>query len=54
MSAAMMVGPVLITSTVIGHGPAGWAIPTALFAVSGAAMLPAVRWVERRRATGTI
>ncbi|MFD9821213.1 MFS transporter [Streptomyces violascens] len=54
MSAAMMVGPALITSTAIGHGPAGWAIPTALFAVSGAAMLPAVRWAERRRAAGTI
>ncbi|MFG1805127.1 MFS transporter [Streptomyces sp. NPDC049040] len=52
-SAGMMLGPALITSVAIGHGPLGWAVPGALFALSGAAMVPAVRWAERRRAHRT-
>jgi MFS family permease len=48
-SAGMMAGPAVVTATAIGHGPAGWAVPAALFALSGAAMVPAVRWAERRR-----
>lgn len=48
-SAGMMLGPALITATAIGHGPVGWAVPAALFALSGTAMVPAVRWAERRR-----
>ncbi|MBY8880005.1 MFS transporter [Actinacidiphila acidipaludis] len=48
-SAGMMAGPAVVTATAIGHGPLGWAVPAALFALSGAAMVPAVRWAERRR-----
>nr|WSX78426.1 MFS transporter [Streptomyces sp. NBC_00899] len=48
-SAGLMVGPAVVTATAIAHGPAGWAVPAALFAVGGAAMVPAVRWAERRR-----
>jgi MFS family permease len=48
-SAGLMIGPAVVTATAIAHGPAGWAVPAALFAVSGAAMVPAVRWAERRR-----
>jgi hypothetical protein len=44
-----MLGPALVTAAAVGHGPAGWAVPAALFALSGAAMVPAVRWAERRR-----
>lgn len=48
-SAGLMLGPAVVTTTAIGHGPLGWSVPAALFAVSGAAMVPAVRWAERRR-----
>jgi MFS family permease len=47
MSGAMMLGPVLITWLVIGHGWLGWAALAALFAVTGLAMAPAVRWAKR-------
>lgn len=48
-SAGMMAGPAVVTATAVDHGPLGWAVPAALFALSGAAMVPAVRWAERRR-----
>ncbi|WP_225849046.1 MFS transporter [Streptomyces sp. HPF1205] len=48
-SAGLMAGPAVVTATAIGHGPAGWAVPAAVFALSGAAMVPAVRWAEHRR-----
>ncbi|WP_083647364.1 MFS transporter [Kitasatospora sp. CB01950] len=43
MSAAMMVGPVLITSVVIAHGPSGWLLLGALFAAAGVGMTMLVR-----------
>ncbi|WP_431677636.1 MFS transporter [Kitasatospora sp. KL5] len=49
-SAAMMLGPVLVTTVVIGHGPIGWGALAALFAAASAAMVPAVGWALRRKA----
>ncbi|MEU2627504.1 MFS transporter [Kitasatospora sp. NPDC007106] len=49
-SAAMMLGPVLITTAVIGHGTLGWAALAGLFAAASAAMVPAVGWALRRKA----
>jgi MFS family permease len=49
-SAAMMLGPVLITTAVIGHGTVGWAGLAVLFAAASAAMVPAVGWALRRKA----
>jgi MFS family permease len=49
MGASQMLGPVLITSTAIAHGTAGWAALAVLFAVSGAAMLPVAAWAESNR-----
>jgi MFS family permease len=48
-SAGMMLGPVVVTTAALGHGPLGWAVPAALFALSGTAMVPVVRWAERSR-----
>lgn len=48
-SAAMMLGPVLVTATALDHGLAGWAVLAALFALTGQAMPAAVRWSARRR-----
>lgn len=45
-AAGMMLGPAVVTTAAIGHGPLGWAVPAALFALSGAAMVPVVRWAE--------
>ncbi len=46
---ARMAGPLLLTALVIGLGTPGWLILGALFALAGAAMLPAVRWAQRTR-----
>ncbi|BCY07494.1 MFS transporter [Actinoplanes sp. L3-i22] len=48
-SAGLMIAPVVVTGTAIDHAPWGWAVPAALFALSGLAMVPAVRWAARRR-----
>ncbi|MCX4689271.1 MFS transporter [Kitasatospora purpeofusca] len=48
MSAALMIGPAVVSTAVIGHGPVGWAVLGALLAVAGLAMGPAVRWARRR------
>lgn len=48
-SAATMLGPAIITWTAIRFGFAGWAALAALFALTGAAMVPVMRW--NRRAT---
>lgn len=47
-SAGLMAGPAVVT-TAVAHGPLGWTLPAALFALSGAAMLPAARHAERTR-----
>jgi MFS family permease len=49
-SAAMMLGPALVTSAVIAHGPVGWLALAALFAAASLAMVPAVRVALRCRA----
>lgn len=48
-AAALMMGPVLVSLTALRYGAAGWVILAVLFAVSGVAMAPAVRWAERTR-----
>ena len=48
-AAAIMLGPVLVTLVALGHGLAGWAVLAGLFAATGLAMGPVVRWAERRR-----
>ncbi|MFB7476002.1 MFS transporter [Kitasatospora sp. NPDC056184] len=47
-AAALMIGPAVVSTVVIGHGPAGWAALGALLAGAGLAMGPAVRWARRR------
>ncbi|WP_405868128.1 MFS transporter [Streptomyces sp. NBC_00005] len=46
-SAGMMAGPALVTVTAIQHGAVGWAVLGVLFAVTGLAVRPAVRWARR-------
>ncbi|WP_433355944.1 MFS transporter [Microtetraspora malaysiensis] len=48
---ARMLGPLLLTTLVMGHGTPGWLLLGGLFVAAGAAMGPAVRWAERTRAT---
>ncbi|MFD8321662.1 MFS transporter [Kitasatospora purpeofusca] len=48
MSAALMIGPAVVSTAVIGHGLLGWAVLGALLAGAGLAMGPAVRWARRR------
>ncbi len=48
MSAALMIGPAVVSTAVIGHGLVGWAVLGALLAGAGLAMGPAVRWARRR------
>jgi hypothetical protein len=41
---ARMVGPLLLTTLVLGWGAAGWLVLGGLFLAAGLAMGPAVRW----------
>ncbi|KAB8196354.1 MFS transporter [Nonomuraea phyllanthi] len=50
---ARMLGPVVLTTLVLGGGTIGWLAMGAVFAASGAAMGPAVRWGQRTRGTTT-
>ncbi|MFJ8648696.1 MFS transporter [Streptomyces sp. NPDC093546] len=47
---ARMVGPVLLTTLVVGGGVTGWLLLGGLFLAAGATMGPAVRLAERRAA----
>ncbi|MGW2376724.1 MFS transporter [Kitasatospora sp. NPDC001683] len=49
-AAAMMAGPAVVSTAVIGFGLAGWAVLGAVLAAAGLAMGPAVRWAGRREA----
>ncbi|MFF1614655.1 MFS transporter [Amycolatopsis sp. NPDC058278] len=49
VSAARAVGPVLLSTVVIGGGFAGWLLLGAVFAAAGWAMGPAVRWAAATR-----
>ncbi|MFF2662364.1 MFS transporter [Kitasatospora sp. NPDC058032] len=53
-AAALMIGPAVVSTAVIGHGLAGWAALGALLAAAGLAMGPAVRWAGRRGAITTV
>ena len=46
---ARMLGPLLVTTLVLGWGTAGWLLLGAVFVVAAAAMGPAVRWAARTR-----
>ncbi|WP_030245577.1 MFS transporter [Streptomyces sp. NRRL S-350] len=47
-AAAMMAGPALVSTLVIGYGVAGWVALGALLAAAGLTMRPVVRWAGRR------
>ncbi|MFD2689020.1 MFS transporter [Streptomyces phyllanthi] len=47
---ARLIGPLLLTTLVLGWGAPGWLVLGGLFLAAGAAMGPAVRWAERARA----
>jgi MFS family permease len=46
---ARMLGPVLLTTLVLGWGPIGWMVVGALFLGTSCATGPAVRWAARTR-----
>ncbi|WP_018349240.1 MFS transporter [Longispora albida] len=46
---ARMLGPVLLTTLVVGGGPVGWFALGGLFAAAGLAMGPVARWAARTR-----
>jgi MFS family permease len=48
-AAAVMLAPLLVTSTALRFGPAGWILLAALFAASGLALVPVGRWAAGRR-----
>ncbi len=48
---ARMLGPLLVTTVVLGGGTAGWLLLGGVFLAAGLAMGPAVRWAARGRAT---
>ncbi|MFG3056503.1 MFS transporter [Kitasatospora sp. NPDC048239] len=47
-SAALMIGPALVSTAVIGYGLLGWTALGVLLAAAGLAMGPTVRWARRR------
>lgn len=46
---ARMLGPVLVTTVVLGWGTVGWLLLGTVFVTASVAMGPAVRWAERTR-----
>ncbi|WP_328666334.1 hypothetical protein [Streptomyces sp. NBC_00322] len=46
---ARMLGPLLLTTLIVGWGAPGWLLLGAPFLVAGPAMGPAVRWAEKSR-----
>ncbi|WP_433436140.1 MFS transporter [Nonomuraea sp. CA-141351] len=47
VAVARMLGPVVLTTLVLGGGTLGWLLLGAAFVAAGAAMAPAVRWGQR-------
>ncbi|WP_327327651.1 MFS transporter [Streptomyces sp. NBC_01210] len=47
VSVARMLGPLLLTTLIVGWGVPGWLLLGALFLAAGLAMGPAVRWAEK-------
>lgn len=52
LAAAMMLGPVLVTTVVITNGLFGWILIGALMLAAAVAMPPTVRWAQRTRPVG--
>lgn len=50
-AAAIMLSPLVVTLLPLTLGWTGWMVLGALFAISGAALVPVTRWAERTRAT---
>jgi predicted MFS family arabinose efflux permease len=50
-AAAIMLSPLVVTLLPLSLGWTGWIVLGALFALSGAALVPVTRWAERSRAT---
>ena len=48
-AAAMVLGPLFITSTVIAWGRPGWYLLAGVFVVTGLAVVPVARWAEGTR-----
>jgi MFS family permease len=48
-AAAVMLAPLLVTSTALRFGLAGWTLLAALFAASGLALVPVGHWAAARR-----
>jgi MFS family permease len=46
---ARMLGPLLVTTVVLGWGTTGWLVLGGVFLAAGVAMGPAVRWAARTR-----
>jgi MFS family permease len=46
---ARMLGPLLVTTVVLGWGTVGWLLLGGAFLAAGSAMGPAVRWAQRTR-----
>jgi hypothetical protein len=49
LAVARMLGPVLLTTLIIGWGAVGWLLLGGLFLLAGLVNGPAVRWAEARR-----
>jgi MFS family permease len=49
-----MVGPILVTSTAIAHGTAGWVFLGVLFSGVGFVAVPVAGWAERSRQQGLV
>lgn len=49
LATAVMLAPMLTTSTAIRFGLPGWALLAVLFAAAGAALVPVTRWAATRR-----
>ena len=48
---AQMLGPIVVTMTVIRYGPPGWLVLGAFFVVIGCLSVPAAAWAQRSRAS---
>jgi MFS family permease len=46
---AFMLAPIVVTSTALRHGFAGWCVLAAIFAAAGLTLIPATAWAESRR-----
>ncbi|MCF6476844.1 MFS transporter, partial [Nonomuraea sp. MG754425] len=51
VAVARMLGPVVLTTLILGGGTLGWLLTGAMFLTAGAAMAPAVRWSLREAAS---